>query len=83
VITVAQDIGVAALALAMAYAAGYVGAWLVCGTGKALLFLFRLRGLGHRLCVPCARVTPAALHRHGRWTCLACNTSHPDPSARR
>ncbi|WP_370128790.1 hypothetical protein [Streptacidiphilus sp. EB103A] len=74
----------AVLVLAGAVGFGFVGAAFVFGFVKGLRFLCRWRGwgIGLRLCVPCARVMPSALHRHGRWTCLACTTPHPDPSRR-
>lgn len=81
---VVRDVAGAVNALSEGFVFGIVAAAFVIAFVKGLRFLCRWRGwgIGLRLCVPCARVMPSALHRHGRWTCLACNTPHPDPSRR-
>lgn len=71
--------------IGMAWVAGWAGAAVVETLGRLVLFVVRHRvvGLGQRRCIPCGRVANSMLHRRGRWTCLACMTPHPDPTARR
>lgn len=80
-----QQVGAVVVMVLLCWGAGHIVLAVLEAATRALGIVVRRRfyGVGHRLCVPCDRVTPALLGRHGRWTCLDCLTNHPDPTARR
>lgn len=66
------------LFMAFWYGVGYYGTAAVEYAVRGLLFLCKgcPVGVDLRPCTRCARVAPCLLYRHGRWTCLVCETRH-------